>query len=112
MNILTLFFIGIILYLCYKIFRFNELFQDKIYLSDKKILLNRNLVINMNENKLEELNKLDIDLSKNNLIIDNKYNNKISIKKDLCIGNFCINKEKLKLISGKIDAPQFYKKNS
>ena len=111
MNILTLFLIGIILYLCYKIFRVNELFQNKIDLSNKKILLNRNLAINMNENKLEELNKLDIDLSKNNLIIDNKYNNKISIKKNLCIGNFCINKEKLKLIGGKIDAPQFYKKN-
>ena len=112
MDILNFFFIGIILYLCYKIFTVNELFQNKIDLSNKKILLNRNLAINMNENKLEELNKLDIDLSKNNLLIDNKYNNKISIKKNLCIGNFCINKEKLKLIGGKIDAPQFYKKDS
>ena len=63
----------------------------------------------MDKHKLEELNKLDIDLSKNNLLIDNKYDNKVAIKKELCIGNFCINKDKLKLIAGKIDAPQFYK---
>ena len=116
MDILNLFFIGIILYLCYKIITVNELFQtkqsSKIDLSGKKIIFNRNLAINMNENKLEELNKLDIDLSKNNLLIDNKYNNKIAIKKELCIGNFCINKDKLKLIGGKIDAPQFYKTNN
>lgn len=115
MKILNLFFIGMILYLCYKIFTMNEQFQTtqsiELDLSGKNLIFGRNLGINMNENKLEELNKLDIDidLSKNNLLIDNKYENKVSIKKELCIGNFCINKDKLKLIAGKIDAPQFYK---
>jgi hypothetical protein len=113
MKILNLFFIGLILYLCYKIFTMNEHFQTtqskQLDLSGKNISFGKNLYINMDENKLEELNKLDIDLSKNNLLIDNKYDNKVSIKKELCIGNFCINKDKLKLIAGKIDAPQFYK---
>jgi hypothetical protein len=113
MKVLNLFFIGIILYLCYKIFTMSEQFQTlpstKIDLSGKNLIFGKNLGINMDETKLEELNKLDIDLSKNNLLIDNKYDNKVSIKKELCIGNFCINKDKLKLIAGKIDAPQFYK---
>ena len=113
MKVLNLFFIGIILYLFYKIFTMSEQFQtlpsNKLDFSNKNLIFGRNLGINMDENKLEELNKLDIDLSKNNLLIDNKYDNKVAIKKELCIGNFCINKDKLKLIAGKIDAPQFYK---
>ena len=118
MKVLNLFFIGIILYLCYKIFINNEQFQEtttsttkpKIELSDHVVILSKNGFINTDKKKIEELNKIkELDFSKNNLYIDNRYDNKLSIKENLCLGDYCINKDKMKLISGKINGPQFYK---
>ena len=121
MKVLNLFFIGIILYLCYKIFMTNEQFQDainptpstkisQIELSDHIVILSKNGFINNDKKKIEELNKIkELDFGKNNLYVDNRYDNKLSIKENLCLGDYCINKDKMKLISGKINGPQFYK---
>ena len=110
MEIINLFLIILILYLIYKIFIQNEHFTDKIDLSDKNIINSKNIFINMDESQLEEINKLsELDLSKNNLIIDNRKSNNVSIKDKLCVGTYCINSDKLKTLTGDIDGPQFYK---
>tara|TARA_B110001469_G_scaffold126066_1_gene142778 strand:+ start:267 stop:4289 length:4023 start_codon:yes stop_codon:yes gene_type:complete len=121
MKLLNLFLILIILYLCYKIFNNNEKFQEvlsttserpRINLDNTEIINNKNIFINYSQDQLEELNKIpEIDLNKRNLIIDNSNadKEKVSISNNLCVGNFCINEDNLKTISGKIDGPQFYK---
>lgn len=138
MKLLNLFLILIILYLCYKIFNNNEKFQDgnleqlktsweagaalrtipttstihRINLDNTEIINNKNIFINYSQDQLEELNKIsELDLNKRNLIIDNSNadKEKVSISNNLCVGNFCINEDNLKTISGKIDGPQFYK---
>jgi hypothetical protein len=108
MKLLNLFLIFIILYLIYKIVIHNEGFEI-IDLSGKDIINSRNIFMNLDESRIEEINKIpELDLNKNNLIIDNRYGNKISITDKLCVGNYCINSDKLKLLIGDIDGPQFY----
>ena len=112
MKILNLFLIIIILYLIYKITFQSENFNDTIDLSDKNIINSKNIFMNVEESRIEEINKIpELDLSKNNLIIDNLFGNKISITDKLCVGNYCIDNTKLKLLTGEIDGPQFYRKN-
>jgi len=113
MNIINLFLIILILYLIYKVAVRGEKFQDTIDLSDVDIINSKNIFMNIDESRLEEINKIpELDLSKNNLIIDNRYGNKVSISNKLCVGNYCINSEKLKTLTGEIDGPQFYKHNT
>ena len=113
MNIINLFLIILILYLIYKVAVRGEKFQDTIDLSDVDIINSKNIFMNIDESRLEEINKIpELDLSKNNLIIDNRYGNKVSISDKLCVGNYCINSEKLKTLTGEIDGPQFYKHNT
>ena len=110
MKILNLFLIILILYLIYKITVQSENFKDTIDLSNTDLINSKNIFINMDENMLEEINKIpELDLSKNNLIVDNRNSNKVGIKDKLCVGNYCINSDKLKLLTGEIDGPQFYK---
>jgi len=111
MKILNLFLIILILYLIYKIVTNNEGFET-INLSGADIINSRNIFMNIDESRIEEINKIpELDLSKNNLIIDNRYSNKVSITDKLCVGNYCINNKKIKLLTGEIDGPQFYKTN-
>ena len=111
MKILNLFLIILILYLIYKIVTNNEGFET-IDLSGADIINSRNIFMNVDESRIEEINKIpELDLSKNNLIIDNRYSNKVSITDKLCVGNYCINNKKIKLLTGEIDGPQFYKSN-
>ena len=113
MKIINLFLIILILYLIYKIVIRGENFktQDTIDLSDKDIINSKNIFINIEESRLEEINKIpELDLSKNNLIIDNRYG-KVSISDKLCVGNYCINSDKLKSLTGEIDGAQFYAHN-
>ena len=113
MKIINLFLIILILYLIYKVAVRGEKFQDTIDLSDVDIINSKNIFMNIDESRLEEINKIpELDLSKNNLIIDNRYGNKVSISDKLCVGNYCINSEKLKTLTGEIDGPQFYKHNT
>ena len=110
MKLINLFLVIIILYVTYKIIIYNEHFNNKINLSNKNIY-GKNVFYGVDPDDLESYNKLDhLDLSKHNLIIDNTgENNKFKINDKLCFGNNCINKEKIELISGELDAPKFYK---
>jgi len=115
MALINLFLVIIILYVTYKIIIYNENFNTtekpvKIDLTNKNIY-GKNVFYGVDPDELENYNKIEqLDLSKNNLIIDNTKNtDKIKINDKLCFGNNCINKENIELISGKVDGPKFYK---
>jgi hypothetical protein len=115
MTLINLFLVIIILYVSYKIIIYNENFNTtetpvKIDLTNKNIY-GKNVFYGVDPDELEDYNKIEqLDLSKNNLIIDNTKNpEKIKINDKLCFGNNCINKENIELISGKVDGPKFYK---
>ena len=117
MNLIDLFIIILILYVCYKIVVFNksdkkETFTSKINLKDKNVFLGRNLFVGLGQGNLDEYNTLKntdgenvLDLSKNNMIVTDNDNFKIT--DNICFDNFCINKKQMELIGGEIDAPNF-----
>jgi len=120
MKLINLFLVIIILYVTYKIIIYNENFNDssnndssnnEIIDLSKKNIYGKNVFYGVDPDELETYNKLEyLDLSKNNLIIDNTGDKeKFKINEKLCFGDNCINKEKIELISGKVDAPKFYK---
>lgn len=118
MNLINLFIIILILYVCYKIVVFEnkdikEPFES-INLEGKNIFLGRNLFVGVNQNEVDNYNRLKnkdgsnvLDLSKNNMIIKNNQNFKI--EKNICFDNFCVNGKQMELIGGEIDAPSFRK---
>ena len=81
---------------------------------DKDFVTNKNIFINIDKSQLESYNKIPkLDLSKNNLIIDNSdnNNNKFKINEKLCLGNYCVTPDKLRVLIGNTDGPQFYRNN-
>lgn len=118
MNFINLFLILVILFLIYKITFNKENYNNTnvTLLDDKKIQIKKNIFYNIGEDAIEEYNKYkELNLDKNNLIVDNKSikndNKKFKINKDLCLGNYCINDSQIELISGDIDGVTFKKEN-
>ena len=124
MNIINLFIIILILYVCYKIVVYNkkdvkETFTttEPINLKDNNIFLGKNLFVGVKQNEVDYYNKLKnkdgtnvLDLSKNNMIIKmNDKNSDFQIKENICFDNFCVNGKQMELIGGEIDAPDFRK---
>ena len=88
MKIINILVIFLIFFIIYKIFKQKELFSqtEEIDLTNKDILLKKNLFLGVSSNQLEDYNNLKLkdgsqalDLGKNNLI-EAKFSNVVSTK--------------------------------